>query len=222
MFRFAFAPLAMGLSIMLVFGVAAADSSDSGTDSGRFQASQGAPRHYTTGSQSPFANVHHGNSGGSRAQAAGNPRVSAQGGQRSASVSSGVRRHNLGSQSPFANIHHHRDIPGQRHVASVTTIQPRDDQTVISWPGGFIIPGERGWRWPSGRVWVSGRYEVRYQQVYVAGYWTQQYVPPVYEHRMVNGRMVNFMVQPGRYENVYVPGRYEMRPVRVYVPGHWR
>ncbi len=145
---------------------------------------------------------------------------------------------NLGSQSPFSNVHSNRQLPVQRHIVSETRIDPGEGDTVITWPGGFIVRGSEQRRWWPRNVYVGprtnihvysgpqcqyvpGRYEVSQQQVYIPGHWTREYVPPQYERREVNGRNVQVMVREGYYEPVYVPERYETRPVRVWVPAHW-
>ncbi|MEW6719954.1 MAG: hypothetical protein AB1346_05855 [Thermodesulfobacteriota bacterium] len=51
---------------------------------------------------------------------------------------------------------------------------------------------------PQERVWIPGRYEMRYERQWVPGYWSSD-----------------------GYSRVWVSGRYENVRVEVWVPGHW-
>ncbi|MFO7775953.1 MAG: hypothetical protein R6W89_09170 [Candidatus Hydrogenedentota bacterium] len=136
----------------------------------------------------------------------------------------------------------HSDEVLSSQIVTDIRIDPKPDQWRVTWPGGFII-GDRTesvrrpripW-YPRSRTivigggsqvrpqcaWIPGRYEVREMRVYQPGYWTQRYVPPEYETRVINGRPTPVQVRAGYYENVYVPGQYVTQPQRVWIPGRW-
>ena len=69
------------------------------------------------------------------------------------------------------------------------------------------------------RTYQRGRYETRYQQVWVPGRQEQVWVEPLHEWRRdVCGRRYRVEVRPGHFTLRHVPGRYETRAVRVWVP----
>jgi hypothetical protein len=69
--------------------------------------------------------------------------------------------------------------------------------------------------------WINGGYRWTVQRFWVPDQWQQQYVPPVFEPRWINGQQVWVMVMAERYETVLVPGHYEEQQVQVWVPGRW-
>lgn len=73
------------------------------------------------------------------------------------------------------------------------------------------------------RVWVEGRWESRFERVWVEGCERRVWSPARFETRWDScGRRVQVMVSPGHWRIVRDPGRYEQREVRVWVPGRWR
>ncbi len=136
----------------------------------------------------------------------------------------------------------HRDEVLSSTVVTDTRMDPGPNQWYVVRPGGFIM-GERTervrrpripWYIPSRTTiigggsqqrtpcaWIPGRYEVREMRVFQPGYWTQHFVPPVYETRPINGRPTQVQVRAGYYENVFVPGQYVTQPQRVWIPGWW-
>ena len=72
-------------------------------------------------------------------------------------------------------------------------------------------------------TWIPGRYETRYEQVWVPGVAQKVWSPPVYETRYDScGRPYTVLVRAGCWQVVQHPGRYEPRPVQVWVAGHWK
>ena len=72
------------------------------------------------------------------------------------------------------------------------------------------------------RNWVPGRYETRYEQVWVTGAAQKVWSPAVYETRYDScGRPYTVLVRAACWQVVQHPGHYESRPVSVWVPGHW-
>ena len=65
----------------------------------------------------------------------------------------------------------------------------------------------------------SGRYEIRYDQVWVPATTRQEWVPTRYGYRSLPcGLRVRYVVCQGHYRTVHVPGFYDRRAVRVWVP----
>lgn len=71
------------------------------------------------------------------------------------------------------------------------------------------------------QFWIPGHYEWRDVQVWVPGYWHEEYVPPVYQWRIIDGQEVLVMVQEGWVQRYYVPGHYEIVAQSIWIPGHW-
>lgn len=76
---------------------------------------------------------------------------------------------------------------------------------------------QRGSRVPSG--YDGGRYETRYQKVWVPASSRRVWVAPVYQWRYDScGRRYRATVQAGYYRTECIPGFYEQRAVQVWVP----
>ncbi len=70
--------------------------------------------------------------------------------------------------------------------------------------------------------YIPGHHEARTVQVYVPGFWREEFVPPVYrEVYGPCGTYARVMVRPGYVTRVFEPGRYETRVDTVWVPGFW-
>lgn len=66
-----------------------------------------------------------------------------------------------------------------------------------------------------------GHYEQQVTQVWVPAHWEQQYFPPRYEPRIVNGRRVRALVEKGGYKPVWIEGQYVTQTTQVWVPARW-
>ena len=65
----------------------------------------------------------------------------------------------------------------------------------------------------------SGRYEIRYDRVWVPATTRQEWVPTRYGYRyLLCGLRVRYVACHGHYRTVRVPGHYDRRAVRVWVP----
>ena len=69
--------------------------------------------------------------------------------------------------------------------------------------------------------YTPGHYENRVTQVWVPAHWEQQYFPPRYELRVVNGREMRTLVEKGGYKPVWVEGQYVTQTTQVWVPARW-
>lgn len=75
--------------------------------------------------------------------------------------------------------------------------------------------GHGGFRTPR----QSGRWEIRYEQVLVPGYWEDRHVPPTYGWiYSLCGHRHWGIIDRGGCQRVWVPPRWESRPQRVWVP----
>ena len=69
---------------------------------------------------------------------------------------------------------------------------------------------------------LPGHYELRNQQVWVAGCDRRQWVPAVYSTRYDScGRPVQVLVRNGYWTTVGTPGYYRTEQRRVFIPGRW-
>jgi hypothetical protein len=69
--------------------------------------------------------------------------------------------------------------------------------------------------------YIQGHYEKVYQQVWVPGYYRQDYVPPVYKQKRVHGVTFTVMVSNGYHTKVWVPGHYTTKTRQVWHDGYW-
>ncbi|HWP34666.1 MAG TPA: hypothetical protein VNM66_03635 [Thermodesulfobacteriota bacterium] len=70
-------------------------------------------------------------------------------------------------------------------------------------------------------VWVEGHYETRVVTRYVPGPAVAVWVPPRFELRWIDGRLVSVQVSSGHYEYRPGPPVAVTETVRVWVPGRW-
>lgn len=69
------------------------------------------------------------------------------------------------------------------------------------------------------RAHRSGRYELRYERVWVPATTRQEWVPARYGyHRLPCGLRVRHVICQGHYRTVHVPGFHDRRAVKVWVP----
>lgn len=94
-----------------------------------------------------------------------------------------------------------------------------------AWSAGFASPQQacppvnRRIDTRSPRGFRGGRYETRYERVWIPGATRQQWHPAEYGFRFdACGRSVRFLVRAGHYDTIRIPGRYEQRAVQVWVP----
>jgi hypothetical protein len=69
--------------------------------------------------------------------------------------------------------------------------------------------------------WFDGHYESYERTIWVPAHYEEQYVPPVYGYRWVNGIRRVVIYQQGYYDRVWVPGYYTTTVENVWVPGRW-
>lgn len=69
--------------------------------------------------------------------------------------------------------------------------------------------------------WIEGHYETYERVIWVPPHWEEQYVPPVYGYRWVNGVQRVVVYRQGYYDRVWIPGYYTTTVESVWVPGHW-
>lgn len=130
----------------------------------------------------------------------------------------GTRNHTM-SFGAHTNVHGNVRGPVYNHQVSEAEVRLQPGQGYIGWGTGFIVTNPRPAR--PRNVWVPGHYEWVTRRVWVPGFWDEQYIPPVYQRRLVNGREVLVVVQEERIERVWVPDHYEVVSEQVWVPGRW-
>ncbi len=69
--------------------------------------------------------------------------------------------------------------------------------------------------------WVEGHYETYERVIWVPPHYEEQYVPPVYGYRWVNGIQKVVVYRQGYYDRVLMPGYYTTTVENVWVPGRW-
>ncbi len=68
---------------------------------------------------------------------------------------------------------------------------------------------------------VPGHYETYYQQVWVPGFYRNDYVQPVYTQKRVGNAVITVCVSQGYYTKVWVPGHYTTKTRQVWRDGYW-
>jgi hypothetical protein len=79
-----------------------------------------------------------------------------------------------------------------------------------------------GWHRREERVWIEGRHEEHFEEVWVEAREVRVHVPA--EHRIVRdacGRERLVLVRPAHWRVECIPGRFETVVRRVWVPGRW-
>jgi len=130
------------------------------------------------------------------------------------------RPQHRGTMSPYYNVHH-RDVPSHDHGGITTHVESRPGGGYLIWNPGLVISHRPPAHRP-GYCWVPGHYEWVTRRVWIPGYWEEEYIPPVYERRFVNGSEVVVLVRAGYYQQYWVDGYYEHIRERVWVEGYWR
>ncbi|MCP4638902.1 MAG: hypothetical protein GY851_00640 [bacterium] len=123
-------------------------------------------------------------------------------------------------QSSFGYVHHGNDAPVYRHPQSRITVVPQDGVSYWVAPNAVYWVSRDPTPQPA-RVWVPGHYTWRERTVWVQGQWHEEYIPPMYERSLLNGRQVLVQVAEERVERYFVPAHYETVREQVWVPGHW-
>jgi hypothetical protein len=129
-------------------------------------------------------------------------------------------RQHRGTMSPFYNVHH-RDVPSYDRGGITTHVESRPGGGHLIYNSGMVISHRPPTHRP-GYCWVPAHYEWVTRRLWIPGRWEEEYIPPVYERRFVNGNEVVVMVREGYYEQYWVEGYYEHIRERVWVAGYWR
>lgn len=111
-----------------------------------------------------------------------------------------------------------RDFRIDRSGVTASDCGPAGCTTVQVGPRGASFSTQRG-RHRIPRGYDGGRYETRYQKVWVPGRCERVWHPARYEWRYEPcGRRVRVLVQAGHWDTIQHPGYYEQRAVKVWVP----